>query len=756
MMEPNAKNDYNNKDGFDQETEMMADEIVKYSPEVRPNKNFAKKLQSKILNDFRDLYKINKRNNMNNFNWKILFGYVGGLAVVTLAIFFGIKYSPTNPVFVDNTKIFTVSDAALPKFASCQALTKTIKDNSVKSTSRSGIFDLAIGSATKSTATQSAGNLPAPAAESISSDYSQTNIQVAGVDEADTVKTDGQYIYTISGNNVFVALAYPAADAKLISKISITNGSPSEIFIDGKNLLVFGSRYYSNPSGAEDLKAVTGSGTSSSSGGAATAPSIAPDIYPYYTNLTFVEIYNLADPTKPELKRKLEFEGSYTSSRKIDNYVYFVVNSYPDYRLLQTNTNTVIPPTEIVPMYRDLSGKSLDTPTASLTPMVGCADVSYINPIESNQYVSVIGLPIDNYTKDVTKEVVLGSSDNIYASLKNLYIANTSWAAYDAGFIEKIKGTVPTEKTNIYKFNLNKDKITYQGTTTVPGTILNQYSMDEYNDHFRIATTTGYVAQQNSTATNNLYVLDKDLKLSGSIEKIAPGEKFYSTRFMGDRAYLVTFKKVDPFFTVDLSDPSNPKILGQLKIPGFSDYLHPYDATHIIGIGKDTAESESGDFAWYQGLKLAIFDVTDVSNPKEMWKTIIGDRGTDSPVLTNPKAFLFSKEKNLLVIPVNLAELTDAQKAATVNSEKNAYGQFTFQGSYVYDLTLDKGFVLKGRVTQYANSDTFLKSGYYMTGDYSISRNLYIDNSLYSMSMKQIMINSLTDLAEQGKVNLQQ
>jgi len=678
---------------------------------------------------------------------KIIFGF-GSAALVVMVAAFAITafINPSNPQFFGAANI-KPQTAPLPTFASCADLTKTLKTN--QNTSNRYFAEdtaLGIGSTTqKSTATAPAA---APVAEN-ATDYSQTNIQVAGVDEADTVKTDGTYIYNISGTTVYIAKAYPVTDAGIVGKITYeANSTPQEIFIDGNNIMVFGQRYSDlRPLLETDNTAeASGSGTS----GSAAAPSgvPVPDIYPYYgsTSVTFVEVYDLTDPANPVQKRELEFEGSYNTSRKIGKYVYFILNTYPDYRLLEEENP--LP----VPLYKDIPATATDTSVTS-EPLVGCADVQYIDPISSNQYVSVIGLPIDDYTKDITKETILGSSQNVYASTNNLYIANTTWDAYEAGFIDKITGRQPTEKTGIFKFNLNQDSIAYQGTTEVPGTILNQFSMDEYNGYFRIATTTGYVSRQNSTATNNVFMLDKDLKQVGALTELAPGEKFYSTRFMGDRAYLVTFKKVDPLFTVDLSDPTDPKVLGQLKIPGFSDYLHPYDDTHIIGIGKDTVEAEEGDFAWYQGLKMAIFDVSDVTNPKEMFTTVIGDRGTDSPALTDHKAFLFDKEKNLLVIPVTLAELTDAQKSAA-NSAANAYGQFVFQGSYVYNITLTNGLTLKGRITHDENNQQALKSGYYYGGDTAISRNLFIDGSLYSLSQKKIGINSLTDLADQGSIEL--
>lgn len=719
----------------DKEFLKMVNDFKGANQNIKPDEKFTQNLHMKIINEFNNLNLkrgLKEKKSMNNVNWKIVWGFGAMAAVIIIAVVgvLQIKNTPGN----QNTNQAVALGKALPQFASCSALTSKLKENY---NYRGGLMLEEVGSALglgtsslKQTATAPADSLGRGGGP----DYSQTNIQVAGVDEADIVKTDGKYLYTVSGSNIYISQAYPVADAKLLAKIEIKNGAPSEIFIDGDNLLVFGSR-------SEDIIIEEQLGKK-----------IMPP-QPYYQSLTFVEIYNLKDPEKPELKRKLEFEGSYNSSRKIDNYVYFVMNSYPDYRLFETNTNTITP--QPVPLYRDQSGNNLTKTDQSFTGLVGCADVAYIEPIVSNQYLTVVGLSINDYDKPVTKEVILGSSENIYASEENLYVANTTWQYEneEPGIMEKIFGTTDaSEKTNIYKFSLNKDQIKYQGQTSVPGTILNQFSMDEYKDHFRIATTIGHVSRTGGGTSNNVYILDKNLQLVGSLTDIAPGEKFYSTRFMGDRGYLVTFKKIDPFFTIDLSDPQNPKILGKLKIPGYSDYLHPYDDNHIIGIGKETVEAEGGNFAWYQGMKMAIFDVTDVANPKELHKVVIGDRGTDSPILTDHKAFLFSKEKNLLVIPITLAEIPEAQKTAPTGS---TYGEFVYQGSYVYNITLDKGFELKGRVTHYTDEDVFKKSGYYYGGgNLDIKRNLYIDDSLYSISNGKIMINALSDLGKQGEITL--
>jgi len=242
------------------------------------------------------------------------------------------------------------------------------------------------------------------------------------------------------------------------------------------------------------------------------------------------------------------------------------------------------------------------------------------------------------------------------------------------------------------------------------------------------------------------------LNIGGRLEDLAPGEKIYSVRFMGDRCYLVTFKKVDPLFVIDLENPYNPNVLGYLKITGYSDYLHPYDENHIIGIGKETVEAEEGNFAWYQGVKISFFDVTDVGNPKEIDKYEIGDRGTDSPVLSDHKALLFDKPKNLLVMPVLVAEIDPAKYPGEI--PPFTYGDYVWQGAYVFNISLTQGLVLKGRITHLDDASDVLKSYYPFSSSYSVKRALYIGNVLYTISDKMIKMNSLENLEELNQVKL--
>jgi len=548
------------------------------------------------------------------------------------------------------------------------------------------------------------------------SEFSQTNIQVAGVDEADIVKTDGKYVYALAQEGLQIIEAYPGEEAKLLSTTEYPDFYTNEMFVDDDRLLVFGSLSYNFD---EEI-------------GKPVSDELS--VMPYYLDTMAVRLYDISDRSNPQLVKQAEFEGAYVTSRKIDDYVYFVVNTYPRFEEYTC--------ADIVPWYRE-SADSAAGELEDFSPVAECSEVAYIEPIQAENFITVASLSMADPDEAVAKEVVVGSGQNVYASPENLYVAQSKWPTfYWYGDYD------PSAETSVVtRFSLDKGRIEYQAAGEVPGHILNQFSMDEYDNYFRIATTIGEVWNTDTKSQNNIYILNQDMERVGGLEDLAPGESIYSARFMGERGYLVTFKKIDPLFVIDLSDHSNPQVLGKLKIPGYSDYLHPYDENHIIGVGKNTIEAEEDlkaerelDFSWHQGVKLAIFDVSDVANPIEMHKEIIGDRGTDTPVLYNHKAFLFDKARDLMVLPITLAEIQGEPSA------DNQYGDYVFQGAYVYNITLENGFDLRGRVTHYDDTSVFDKSGYYFEGDKDIVRSLYIDNILYTLSDFRLKLNSLDNL----------
>lgn len=554
-------------------------------------------------------------------------------------------------------------------------------------------------------------------------DFSQTNIQVEGVDEPDIVKTDGTYLYIVANSTVYILRAYPAEQAKVLSKIPGDNDTYiTTMFIYKDYLVVLGTRYI-YPVYPEEKNDIWWSGT----------------------ERTTVGIYNIFDRNHPVLMTSVEVDGAYVDARMINDFVYLIATEYT-YDIIQVsegNETFRIPAITINNVTENISAESIYY-------------VDLPEPVETMTHVLAVNITTGAVTQ---KSFLIGYAQNMYVSKNNIYLTSTHYH-YPSFLGVRTVGN-EQETTILHKISINKDNISYVAQGEVPGHVLNQFSMDEYNGFFRIATTVGYLWSTETPSKNNVYILDENLDRVASVEDIAPGETIYSARFMGDRAYLVTFKKIDPFFTLDLSDPYQPKILGKLKIPGYSDYLHPYDENHIIGIGKNTVEATAEekewrdlDFAWYQGVKIALFDVSDFENPKEIAKVVIGDRGTSSSALYDHKAFLFDREKQLLVIPIDLYEIDEDIKQQHHNYTGNIYGEFTFQGVYVYHLSIEGGFEYQGRITHLSEED-MLKSGFYPLYEASIFRSLYIDNLLYTVSGRMVKINDLENLSEISSVTLQ-
>jgi inhibitor of cysteine peptidase len=596
--------------------------------------------------------------------------------------------------------------------------------------------------------------------------HSETNIQVAGVDEADIVKTDGEYIYIVSGGNLTIVKAYPPEEARVVSKISL-DGGIAGIFVNGDKLAVFETDYgvyplyegeivYDVSTSSETVtespeKDGTSSGSSQTSGSGKDdenrtspdaseprnestpeEPSNKVEPIVYEPPATTIKVYDISDRANPMLKRDFSVDGDYVSSRMIGDYVYVVATQWAVF----IETDVFLPRVH----------------SDNETEVIAADEIYYYNMSDSYYgFTSIVALNIQNDAQAPTHETILmGSTSTIYVSQNNIYLTfpNYTWQENE------------TMKTTVQRIKIDKQTITFAAQGEVPGYVLNQFSMDEHNGYFRIATTvyryTWRTFSDERTAeeakdVNNVYVLDMNLDVVGELEDLAPGEQIYSARFMGNRLYLVTFRNIDPLFVIDLTDPTAPTVLGQLKVTGYSGYLHPYDETHIIGIGKETEYEAEADFSWYQGVKISLFDVSDVSNPVEIAKYEIGDRGTDSPILYDHKALLFDAEKNLLVIPVMVAELDSTQYDGEVPDW--AYGEPVWQGAYVLDISLS-GIELRGRITHMEDNADLMNRGYYYGYQYEVQRSLYIDDALYTISSMKVKINNLETLAEINAVNI--
>jgi len=271
--------------------------------------------------------------------------------------------------------------------------------------------------------------------------------------------------------------------------------------------------------------------------------------------------------------------------------------------------------------------------------------------------------------------------------------------------------------TTIYKIGVDGLSMHISARGDFNGVLLNQFALDEKDGYLRLAANNG----DWNNRLNAVYVLDSDLAMIGSIENLAANESIQAARFVGDTLYLVTFRQIDPLFVIDLSVPTEPKVLGELTMPGFSSYLHPVDADHVLGIGREGSR-----------VKISLYDVSDPTNPKEV-SNYLTEEGpyASSPAQWDYKAVLFSAEKNLLVIPITIYNY-------------DSVNYTPFNGFFVFDVSVDSGISLRGTVS-HDNSYYYYNDG---------GRSLYIGEYLYTMTDQNVKVSALSDLSELASMEL--
>ena len=551
-----------------------------------------------------------------------------------------------------------------------------------------------------------------------SKDYSTTNIQVENVDEADITKTDGDYIYSISDDNVIITNVQDPENIKIEATINSTGGVPEDLILYNNKLVVISS---------------TGNYGSK---------------YSYsYNEKTNVEIYNIEDKSYPSVVKSFELHEPYYTSRCINSELYIISSG----RLRIENDK--------------IDRKYSENKEEKEIPL---NKIKYLKDVDTDIQTLIATTDLNNSEEDIKLSSYLIDISNAYVSENSIYLLNQEYAynGYDEPALKDLFGLKgvfglffyngdydysSAYETAIYKFDILKTgEVTYNTSTKIAGKTINQYSLDEQNGHLRIALFDSDGAR--------VAIFDENLKQIGISSYVAKGEKMYSSRFMGNKVYLVTYQTVDPLFVIDLSNETKPQVLGELKIPRYSTYLHPYDENHLIGIGMQTQETinknSSGKVtsttARIVGMKMALFDVSDVKRPRQISETIIGDSRTTSAILTNPKALLFSKEKELIAIPVNnYAE--DFEVTGSTNSYSSIVSLYTnysksrtAEGYFVYKINLEEGFKLKGVITHEVKEKNTAYNYYYNAS--KLLRGMYIDNNLYTVSETAVKVNNLDTL----------
>ena len=499
--------------------------------------------------------------------------------------------------------------------------------------------------------------------------YSRTNNQVENVEEGDIVTTDGKFIYRLDEKEITIVDVQNPEQMKNVATISLEDSNNeelylSEMYIKDNKLIVIAEK------NAIYTEIVDTDGNTSKT-------------MNNCQNSTLIIIYNVEDKNNIKKEREVEVDGFYISSRLVDNNFYLIASQ----RVFYNNTKNL---EECKPSYKDstISGDKI---------YKSYNDIYYFPENISNCYSNVVSLDI---FKNEQAQVYsfLGAGEKIYMNRENLYITHAKY-----GNTENMN----EQCTEIYKIKLNNQELQYGGVATVKGTIINQFAMDDSNGYFKIATTRWLDEKERS---NNLYVFDKELHQVGQLENLAEGESIYSVRFMQNRVYLVTYKTMDPLFVIDLTEPTEPKVLGELKIQGVSQYLHPYDENHLIGIGKNTIEKNGN--AIEKGMKISLFDVTDVTNPVEQYSVNIGESGTFSEILYNHKVFCYYKDKNIVAIPISIIEK----------------GKYTFEGAIFYQIDLENGIIEKGRIADNRRKDYKNR----------IDRIIFIEDNFYTISRSTI------------------
>jgi inhibitor of cysteine peptidase len=563
----------------------------------------------------------------------------------------------------------------------------------------------------------SVGSTESSSSSSNTKDYSTTNIQVENVDEADIVKTDGDYIYSISEDNVIITDVKDPKQPKVVATIkSEDDDIPEDIILYKDKLVVISTK------GNQTQR--------------------------YYYNdrmNTVVKIYNITSREKPVLTKSYEMYEPYYTSRCIDNVLYVI-----------SSGNLRKEDDEIVVGYNE----------DNMEKEMSIDKIKYLKDVKTTKQTLISTVDLNNETADIKLDSYLMNISNAYVSENAIYLLNQKYnndSKIPMKLLFGFKGVFGLEDyyemdsesgyyTEIYKFDI-KENVEYKAKTKVKGKTINQYSLDEKDNHLRIALY--------DNDGSRVAIFDEDLKQIGISDNVAKGEKMYSSRFIGDKVYFVTYKTIDPLFVMDLSNETKPKVLGKLKIPGYSTYLHPYDENHIIGIGMETKEiinrNSNGKVisttAKVVGMKMALFDVSNVNSPVQISSVVIGDSRTTSAILTNPKALLFSKEKSLIAIPVNNYsqdfEVTSSNNYETMINNYTKYSKpYNAEGYFVYNINVQDGFKLKGVITHEKTNATY----YYSNS--KLLRGLYIDNNLYTVSETMIKVNELDSLKAVGELKL--
>ncbi len=593
-------------------------------------------------------------------------------------------------------------------------------------------------------------------------DHSSTTEQEAGVQEADVIKNDGQYLYVLSRNSLRIVQATPAAGMVEVGSVELDGYGQQMYLVDDKVVTI------TTPEHPVYLL------------GGAEPDALVADAYIPYRAQTEIAVIDVADRTNPTVIGRARLDGSINTSRMIGERLQIVAVNYPDVFVMPLLDEGV------AATARSFADVDLDSILPDIVIEENGTETYRGNLVEFDDHyrpedpdglglTSIVSMDI-NALGGYDAQTIVAYPANVYASTQALYVTDT---AYRFNGEER-------ETTDIYKFNFTESGVDQAAAGTIPGRVLNQYSMSEHNGFLRVAATkaaTWGPLGQTSESTNHVFVLeqvDGELTLAGRVDDLAPGEQIFSARFLGEKGYVVTFEQVDPLFTIDLSDPRNPQVVGELKVPGFSTFITPMGENHLLTVGQHTDE----DFGWTTGIRLSIFDVSDFANPTLAHVEVIGeDRGAWSEAVYDPKAFTYFAAGDLVALPIELygnwgpeidpmvdedpgdgAGDDDAPpRDVDTNGDVNTNGDVDtngvapdpididlpgsdpvehFNGLYVYRVTAENGFEFLGGMNAISDDD----NGYWYYYPRFI-RGAFIGESVYCVTSEGVHVANVADVA---------
>lgn len=569
-----------------------------------------------------------------------------------------------------------------------------------------------------------AGEAPATTAGQ-SGDFSGTNVQVEGVDEPDMMKTDGDRIVLISeGTLIVVDVTGPEPEE--IGRMRLDGLAIQSLFLSGDTVLIFGSAWVSHPIPLAEADA-----------------EFAPVHQSPTVQLTEVDIRG-----KPEIVRTMSIDGSFISGRMVGDAVRIVITSGPvgfewsypkgsglraERKAIEENREIIRNSTEEnwIPYYlvADADGEVVDEGV-----LFGCDRARHPDEFSGLDMLSVLTIDLSNGLDVVDATGVLAAGNTIYASADSLYVATQGWQAWQWGRLGSRDDRPDEVTTEIHKFDISSETTEYRASGEVTGYLLNQFSMDEHQGLLRVASTTspnwwGSGVDSESMVTV-LHETNDQLVRVGRVEGLGLTEQIYSVRFMGDVGYVVTFRQTDPLYTLDLSEPTDPKVVGELKILGYSAYLHPLDGGLLLGVGQDATQTGR-----VQGTQVSIFDVSDPAEPRRV-DTYTLSEGSSSQVEYDHHAFLYWGPERLAMIPVQQWRWDDDK------------GEDVFFGAVGLRVEAN-GSLEEIRTVVHPGG-----SGEDYDWRAQIQRSAVVDDSVYTISSKGIMKSSIDTLTELAWLDL--